>query len=399
MRSWPGLIVALALSLSTQSMTMPASGAKGENAVSEPSTGFGLSMLQSLQAGSQNSNVFISPFSISTALSLAAAGAKGTTKEEIDHTLMCPECVAHYTKLLNRLVGADPKVQFEIANAMFVSKDVKLNDAYMQKAQSEFHAVAHNEDFGSPSAISHINSWVAEKTHEKIPSIISKLSPKDVAVLLNAIYFKAKWTVPFQGRSTTDAVFHAHSGDKTVKMMHATREFEYMETDKFQAVTMPYGTQPNPRYEAVVFLPAKGESPQTLGAKLSQSSWKELFAGFQTKRGSLALPKFKTEFSAELSDNLKSLGMPLAFSDHADFSAMHTPPPPLKIGKVIHKAFVAVDEEGTEAAAATAVVMMEAMARRMEPGFAMIVDRPFLFAIRDRSTGTLMFLGSIYDPS
>jgi serpin B len=240
-----------------------------------------------------------------------------------------------------------------------------------------------------------INDWVAEQTEDRIEDLIPPgvLGAATRLVLTNAIYFNAAWAQPFEASATQDEAFHLLDGGQvTVPMMHQTESFGYLAGDGYQAVELPYEGH---ELSMVILLPDEGGF-EAFEAGLDAAQVEAILQETSDRQVALALPRFEFEAQFSLADTLGAMGMPDAFSDQANFSGM-TGTRDLFISAVIHKAFVAVDEEGTEAAAATAVVMVEG-AMPAEP-LEVRVDRPFLFLIRDIQTGTVLFLGRVMDPA
>jgi serpin B len=355
-------------------------------------------------------NLFLSPHSISTALAMTYAGARGATSTEMAGTL-------HYTLLAERLhpafnqldlevesrasestSGSDGKsFQLSIANALFGRSGLGFEAEFLDTLAVNYGAGMSLVDFGDePAARAAINDWVSEKTKDKIPQLIDKdvLSEDTALVLVNAIYFLSDWQSPFEKQATSQSDFTKLDGSTTtVDMMHQVENFSYIKGDGYAALTLPYVGD---AVAMTVVLP-DAEQFATVEANLDGESFASLLSEMVPTEVSVALPKWTFESSFELSDALKSLGMPSAFGpDVADFSGMTTETH-LFIDAVIHKAFVAVDEEGTEAAAATAVEMSDESAP-LEPEITFQADRPFLFFIHDVPSSALLFMGRLVEP-
>ena len=214
------------------------------------------------------------------------------------------------------------------------------------------------------------------------------------AVLVNAVYFKGLWTTPFDAKLTRDDMFHLAAGDTAAcKMMQQDGTFRYVHADKFQMAALPYNDK---RLEMTLVLPDEGMTLSGLLAKMTPAVWEQWTGKMRAQPGEVKLPHFRAEYSVELSETLISLGMGSAFNARADFSAMTNAP--VYISKVNHKTFVDVSEEGTEAAAATAVIMTRSAPARPVTPFRMTLNRPFLYAIRDTQSGALLFLGTVANP-
>jgi serine protease inhibitor len=258
-------------------------------------------------------------------------------------------------------------------------------------------------DFSRPDAVTTINDWVSKNTNGRIKQIVSELRSDEFLVLVNAIYFKGTWTREFDPKLTAPRAFylptHGHKYEiaPTTQLLMMNREdkFRYKDDHAMQAVALPYG---DGRLNLYVFLPRDRGDLGELVKATTPDNFAELFSGFAEKKGTVVLPKFKIEFEKSLNAALKQLGMGVAFTPAADFSKMVAPPNTAAISDVLHKTFVEVNEEGTEAAAVTGVKMMMTAMPRPEDKFSFVCDHPFLCAIRDDVTGSVLFLGAIYDP-
>ena len=249
-------------------------------------------------------------------------------------------------------------------------------------------------DFGRPEAVETINRWVRDRTRGRIEDIISRLSPDDVLVLLNAVYFKGAWTDAFEPGLTAEREFTSAAGKvQRGPMMAKDGEFRYGETDGVQVVRLPYGEGDIAMY---ILLPAR--DGDGLGGLVASGELESRFGGLRKMKGEVVLPRFKVEYARRLNDPLKRLGMAPAFDPmRADFRGMVVPGAQfsLFISEVMHKSFVEVNEEGTEAAAATSVTVTLTSMPVQEERFRMVCDRPFIYLIRDDRTGALLFLGAL----
>jgi len=250
-------------------------------------------------------------------------------------------------------------------------------------------------DFDLPDAAATINRWVEQQTAGRIKDLIEPpIHPLTVLFLINAIYFKAEWSEPFDPDQTREIPFYLSDGSsREHPVMFREGQFRCLERDGFQAVAIPYGK--TKRISIYIFLPESGQDLKSFYEQLTPESWDCWLDLFQETEAYLGLPRFKFEYEASLNDALKKMGMEIAFNDGtADFSGMKSVPPRMFIAKVKHKTFVEVNEKGTEAAAATSVEIRKESA----PAFNMIVDRPFFFSIVDTKTGSILFMGSVTDP-
>jgi len=373
-----------------------------EAAVTNAENAFGFNLLHRLYPNSELQNVFISPTSIHLALSVAYIGAHGATKSAMGKTLqldaMTDDTLSSGTCafIADEAKSDQATGGFEIANSLWASKNVVFRPAFIASATKDFNSSEETLDFHSPESVKTINRWVNTQTHGKIPTILDRIEPSDQMFIINAVHFQSGWSRPFRAENTIELPFTTAVGTQhPVKMMRQTDLWSYSETDTYQAIRLGYVGQQS--YMLVV-LPKGGESLHHLIASLTPAKWAQIGQGLTTQNGEIDLPRIKLECKNSLNAPLSDLGMGIAFSRHADFSAMMSPS--CNISQVIHKTFLAVDEQGTEAAAVTSTGMRSmAMRQPVQVPFKMVVDHPFLCAIVDRLSGAIMFIGAITDPS
>ncbi|HEX2249045.1 MAG TPA: serpin family protein [Gemmatimonadales bacterium] len=338
-----------------------------------------------------DSNVFLSPLSASMALSMALNGANGETLDSMRSVLRLSgltelEVNEGYRDLITLLRELDSRTEMRVANSLWGHDGFHLEPEFLEKGRSFFDAELQTIDFGSPDALPTINDWVNDATNGRIPRLLDEIG-EEILFLINAIYFKGKWRKTFDPGETENATFHGADGvDRTAPLMRQSETLLYYETDGYQAVDLLYG---NGAFSMTVLLPKAGP-PAELLASLDAAAWEALTANFTEQEISLILPKFRLEYSRKLKHDLAALGMAIAFDrDRADFYRIaDVRPDRLYMTRVDQKTFVEVNEEGTEAAAATSVGVGVISAPPE-----MRVDRPFLFAIRERLSGTVLFLG------
>jgi serine protease inhibitor len=360
-----------------------------------------------------DSNVFVSPLSISMALGMTMNGASKATLDSMLTTLGFPgysvqsadEC---YRNLIDLLPGLDPAVKFEVANSIWAQDKVTFEPSFLQAGRTYFDAEIRSIDFWREDAPDTINAWVNAKTHGKIAEIVPKpLAPAPVMILLNAIYFLADWKYQFDPRNTTDDWFYQHQwgGPRTAcRMMGRPApywaddkycDYRVVLNDDFQAVDLPYGDS---LFTMTLILPRWGQDLDALISGLSAQRWDSLSASFHTCHGELRMPRFELKYASGMDSVLKSLGMGIAFDpDRADFSNMCRSIA-LFITTVRHKTYVRVDEVGTEAAAVTDVEVGYTSAPPECEHFLIEVNHPFMLVIRENRTNTVLFMGKIVNP-
>jgi serpin B len=366
-------------------------------------TQFGFDLYGELKG--EAGNLFLSPFSISTALGMTAAGAKGKTLEEMQKVLRLPENahVAFRAVLKSLNDEPDPKKRgfaLSTANALWAQQGYPWKPEYKKLVAYGYDAGLFDVDFKTApeAARGTINAWVEKETKDKIKELLARgiVTPDTRLVLTNAIYFKGDWQDPFKKEATKDLPFTTADGKKAdAPLMFRIGGYLYGETDAFQVLDLPYTGR---RISMTVILPKKADGLPAVEKELTEAKLAETLKALRyEKLVHVTLPKFKTEKSFTLNKPLKALGMKAAF-EGADFSGMHTGGEQLDITAVIHKAFVDVNEEGTEAAAATGVVVGRTSAAPPPTPKYFKADHPFLFLIRDQKTGTVLFLGRVENP-
>lgn len=365
---------------------------------------FALELLRELAA--RPGNVVCSPFSLSRALAMARAGAAGTTASEMDAVLHLPADAGARFAALVRLLRAPelgpkdarhPAYSLELATALFGQQDAPFVPAFPRRLQADFESELQTVDFArTEDARSTINAWAAEKTHDRVKELVPRdvLSVDTRLVLVDAVHFVGAWSDPFREANTKPMPFTR--ADRTVveaPTMNGTELRSYAETERAQVVALRYqgGT-----LSMVLVLPKSGKTLDDVVTAEDVATWTK---AFETRRVELSLPKFEFHFGAELKPTLTKLGMPTPFDQgRADFRGIL--PERLAIGAVLQQAFIAVDEHGTEAAAATAVVMVRgAKASKEQEPVVFRADHPFLFFLRNDSTGAVLFCGRVADPT
>jgi len=345
-------------------------------------------------------NLMISPFSITSALSMTLNGAAGETFNAMNSGLRydgqtIEEINDTYLKLIKEMIPVDEKVIMEIANSAWVEKKFTPKQAFMDALVKWYLAEVKNIDVTDPGAVDQINAWIGDKTHDKIQNMVASLPDNLAMLLVNAVYFKGKWKHQFDKDDTHDrSFFVTPDAPVDVPMMYQKEKFAMAGTENATLVELPYG-QGN--YSMVVMLPDEGVSNEAAAQTLTPENWGEWMASLSAgaTEVEIYLPRFKYEYKRNLNDDLSSLGMGIAFDpDNADFSNISDLQ--LYITDVLHQTFIETNEEGTEAAAATVVIIGTTS---MPPPTPVInVDRPFLYFIRETTTGTIVFMGQVTDP-
>ena len=374
---------------------LPRELSQTERAVIEASNRFTFDLLKEVNRDEGGANVFISPLSASMALGMTLNGAEGTTFEAMRGTLgfeglSRAEINRSFHDLIALLRDLDPLVTLGICNSIWYRLGFPVLEPFLETTREFFDAEVAGLDFNDPAAAEVINAWVREATRDKIDEIVDSPIETDIVMfLINAIYFNGTWTYEFDPEETREADFHRDDGTTVpIRLMAQTAELPYAWTDEYVAVDLPYG---GGAFVMTVVVPTAGTGIDSLIESLDDERWERLLAELAKTEVEVHLPRFKLEYEKTLNDVLSALGMGIAFTPAADFSRM-TPGGGVWISEVKQKSFVEVDEEGTEAAAATVVVV------ELSAGPALRADRPFLFAIRERFSGTLLFVGKLADP-
>jgi serine protease inhibitor len=370
-----------------------------ERQLVESDNKFGLKLFKEIIKEEKDKNVFISPLSVSMALGMTYNGANGSTQEAMQKTLglsglTIDEVNQCYKHLIESLTQLDPKVEFQIANSIWYRQSISAKEEFINLCKKYFDALVSGLNFDDPAVVDTINAWVKESTNGKITEIVdAPIDPLTVMFLINAIYFKGTWTYQFDKDETKDDWFRLPGGTrKPCKMMEQRGFYKYLESEDFQAVDLPYG---DGDFSMTIFLPYWSVNLDSLIAKFDQENLNDWLSRFSSDSGDIYIPKFTLEYELILNDALKALGMGIAFTSAADFSKMYENVT-VWVDEVKHKTFVEVNEEGTEAAAATVVEMAYGPG---PPGFWMRVDRPFVFVIRENKSQTILFMGKIVEPT
>ena len=352
------------------------------------------------QSSEKSTNIFISPLSVNMAISMTMNGAAGETLDEMKVALRATnysmDAINKYNKSLRTaLLKVDPTSNIAIANAILYRNTLEVKNDFITSNKNYYDAEIKALDFSSPNAVKQINNWVSDKTNKKIPEILNIMDANNVMCLINAIYFKGIWKNKFNKSDTGDAYFYLEDNlnRKEVKMMKQSNSFLYNEDDNCRYLKMFYG---NTAFSMVVLLPQDDKTVEDVITNLDNESWQNAISFNNSYKVNLQLPRFKAVCTYQMEKSiLPAMGMKIPFAKYdADFSGITDAP--FFISEVIHKTFVEVNEEGTEAVAATIKKGVLA-APPPEAIIDYVVNKPFAFAICENSTGVILFLGKIGD--
>jgi serpin B len=370
---------------------------ESEKSVVSGISDFAFTLFKKVNSANIDKNVFISPFSVSLALSMTLNGANGKTFEDMRTTLgfqslSVLEVNQAFKNIFPTLCSLDKKVEFKIANSVWCRKGIIFEPDFLDALVNYYNAYAETLDFSSPNAKEVINKWVEENTKGKIQEIIKSIPNYAVMYIINALYFKGKWKYQFDKSKTTDGDFMVNEEHYVrTKFMVQSGKYECFFDKEFNAIRLPYGKG---SYAMVVFSPNTDIPIDDFIANLDRNKWENCVNNLkETEEVTLYIPRFKSEFEVNLNQILKSMGMEIAFSDFADFSKL-CKTVPCQITDVVHKTYIEVNEEGTEAAAATSV---EIGYTSSKPSF--YLTRPFVYVIYERNTGAILFLGKLLNPT
>jgi len=362
---------------------------------------FGLDMFRLIN-NYETDNFTISPLSISLALAMTYNGAEGETKIAMEKAmrlwgLTTEEINASYQSLTKALLEADPKVTLEIAQSIWYRQNYNVLQDFKSVNETYYDAEVNELDFSRSDAKDVINNWIEDKTHDKIKDMIKEVNPDHVMFLVNAVYFNGEWQCEFKKTDTFKSTFYKEDGNEIeVDMMKKKDTVNYFSNDQFKdlftAVRLPYGRG---NFNMVILLPNENKTCNDIIEKMTPDNWHIWMNSFRNKEEiSVWLPKFKDEYEIKLNDILTEMGMGIAFNANADFSGINGEGG-IYIDYVQHNTFIDVNEKGTEAAAATVVAIKE-MAAPMETEFH--VNKPFIFAITEKETGAILFIGKMKEP-
>ena len=364
----------------------------------ESDNAFGINLFRTVLANEEaEKNIMISPLSVSLALSMTYNGAEGETQLAMEQVMeMTGLSLEEINQLNKQLVDAllvhDPQVILEIANSIWYRNDFTILPDFISRNENYYNAAVRALDFSDPATIDVINDWVSEKTHEKIDKIVEQITPDSFMFLINAIYFKGAWRYEFDKKATVDGPFFLN-GEQSVEvpMMKMEVDANMLQNDLFTALELPYGKG---NWSMFLFVPNYDKEIKDVVESFTTQNWNVWMNGFtEMKDVSVNLPKFKFAYEISLKEALMGMGMEVAFTNAADFSGI-LEGGQLLINDVKHKTFIEVDEEGTEAAAVTSVEI-----NLTSIGNYFSANKPFLYAIAEKSSGTILFVGRVMNPA
>jgi serpin B len=373
----------------------------GELRVSAPfanqTTQFAFDLAKRVNAvDGQGKNFFVSPLSLHMALGMIMNGANGQTAQEIQKTLKLDtqtlaEANQTYQNLIDNLPKVDPNVTVTLANSVWNRNTFPVETSFQNVLKETFNADVSAQDFADPATVGKINSWASQKTNGRIPKVIEQIQPDNVMFLLNALYFKGDWKTRFNAEQTVDSPFKlASGGETTVRMMRLSAELRRLVKPTYAAFELPYGYD---KYAMTVLLPSGTNTAESLISSFSTEEWTQLQKDMGLGKFDIGLPKFTMNYEIKLNDILGTMGMPIAFTDRADFTKINAQGG-LTLSFVKQNTFVAVDEKGTEAAAVTTGGISVTSAPQVY-----LCDRPFVFIIHEKTSGTVLFVGKVADPT
>ncbi|HNW54918.1 MAG TPA: serpin family protein [Bacteroidales bacterium] len=367
------------------------------------SNAFGFEFFKKVnEISGSNTNMMVSPLSVSMALGMARNGAAGTTLDAMNSTLgfagMSDEQVNEsYQHIIGTFTSLDPKVKMQIANSTWYRNGFEVEPAFISANRQYFNSEVTALDFADPASVNTINGWVSDKTNKLIPTILDQIPADAVMYLVNAVYFKGQWKYQFETANTAQKPFTLPNGTVVqAPSMNQHATFQYFKGTGFEAIELPYN-QGN--FVMSVLLPDAGKSVGDIIPLLSQENWNTWSKQFADRDIQLQLPKFKYAYEEkQMKPILSGMGMGVAFdADQADFTRIN-PEGGLYISRVLHKSYIATDEEGTEAAAVTAVEIGVTSAGP-DQVYHFTVNRPFIYFIQEKSTGTILFIGTVMNPN
>ncbi|MDY7394653.1 serpin family protein [Aureibaculum sp. 2210JD6-5] len=359
----------------------------------ESNNKFAFDLFKQVANEETKANFMISPVSASLALGMVYNGAENETKSAFNTVFNYGDASLEEVNLVNQniidqLTDNSSGSTFNIANSLWIENNFPVKDNFVDLNKQFYDAKVESLDFKDPKSVDIINNWVADKTQQKIPTIIDAIDPGMVLFAINALYFKSDWKYTFKEENTHKQPFYPENGTAAdVDMMNMEQDLSFLSNDLFSSVILPYK---NDKYKMMLFIPNEGKNVSDISAKMDQESWDSWLGQYYEAGVSLSMPKFTFDYETMLNDALKNLGLGVAFTDAADFSGLSDRP--TKISFVKQKTFIEVNEKGTEAAAVTAVGIETTSAGQ---NIQLMLNRPFLFLITEKNTNSICFIGKV----
>lgn len=355
---------------------------------------FGFKLIKALASQEGEGNIIISPLSIFTALGMTYNGADGKTAAAMAETLEVQDMSLGQlnqanSRLLERLKILDTKIDLLIANSLWADTGLEFKPDFLSLNQEFYAAGIFNLRLSDPASLIQINKWIENETRGRVKKPLARLDPDTILLLVNTIAFKGDWTVGFKPEDTGMGDFYLAGGvrKKIPFMLSQSNRYTLYEGKDFTALGIPYGQE---KVSIYLFLPDAGSDLKRFLQQLDLEKWQTWLKGFRPELVKVVLPRIRSEYKVQLNKTLAALGMEPAFSDEANFIKMAFGG--AAIDEVIHQSYLAINEEGTEAGAATVVKMKKGNIPQV------VFNRPFLFAIRDNNSGTILFMGTIQEP-
>jgi len=397
------LIIVLITSCKKDNSTKPGTGkdlklSAAELQQASADNTFSFNLFRSVAAQNGRGNLFMSPLSVSIALGMTTNGANGSTLDSMRRTLNFNgfsqgQVNMYYSDLLAQLPELDPNTTLKIANSVWYKNTFSVLPGFLQTENQSYNAKVQALDFSNPTSVNTINDWVSQQTGGKISKIMNSIDPQDLMYLINAIYFKSSWATKFDPSQTTTMSFtRGDNSQVQARFMRATPSCNTYNDQDATIAELPYS---NNKYSMVIVLPAAGKSVGDILSGLDSAKWQNWMTRLSPSKPEVDLPKFSFSYAASLKNSLSAMGIGVAFTEAADFSNINGTGG-LEISSVAHKAYIAVDENGTTAAAVTTVTVVPTDVL-ISPKI--VIDHPFLFVIREMKTGLVVFTGIVNDPT
>ena len=368
---------------------------KGEEIV-KANNEFAFSLFKEIADEETEANFMISPVSASLALGMVYNGAANETQQAFANTFNYGNANVEETNQINKsiidnLTYSGSGARFDVANSLWIRNKFPVKEQFIDLNKNYYYAEAQNLDFDDPNSLKTINNWVSNKTNNKIPKILNTISPDAVLYAINALYFKGDWKHRFDSSNNKERPFYPdNSSFQSVTMMHQQENFGYFSNEVFSSVVLPYKED---QFNMVLLLPNGNKNTEDVISSLNWESWQNWQQNYSVAKIALTLPKFTFSYEKLFNEALSDLGLGIAFTDEADFSGISDVP--TKISFVLQKAFIDVNEKGTEAAAATVVAIgVTSVPLVTEMNF----NKPFLFVITEKNTGSICFIGKVGIP-